>query len=379
MMMTCTNRPARIHCHTIIPLLGMLHWFQFIHHFNVANAFYPSQIQHTIARHHTSPSSPHHRLYGISEWRAKFSPPPSNSSQTITDPTDSLDLDSTPTTLPLLLLPFTPTQILLPGQSTTLQFRHGKYMDIIDESITSYESVVGMSILDEDGLLPHVVVCEVLEEELEVNMGYRGFSSMEVGVRAVGRARRIMSEEEEEPRRSSSSPGNDTISFRGRTALDDIHLGEFVEWQDDALNGDEFELASEYLGNIKGLLMLAQQSDGTSSSNPPPELDDGIQRQQILFTKAMEQFSANPAALTFSADSNSQQHRQQHAQLVASSWATFAATEGSDARSSSIITRALATKDTVERLHLGLAMMLESHMPNQQDAVGEVKKFGYSG
>ena len=47
-------------------------------------------------------------------------------------------------------------------------------MDMIDEFITSHESVVGMSILDDDRLLQHLVVCEVLEEELEVNMGYRG-------------------------------------------------------------------------------------------------------------------------------------------------------------------------------------------------------------
>ena len=95
--------------------------------------------------------------------------------------------------------------------------------------------------------------------------------------------------DEEEPRRRNSSDND--IFFRGRNALDDIHLGEFVEWQDDELNSDEFELASEYLGNIKGLLMLAQQSDtDRTSSNPPPELDDRIQRQQILFTKAMQHF-----------------------------------------------------------------------------------------
>jgi len=322
-------------------------WFQLIH-FNFANAFYASQSRRTISRHREASSS-HHRLYGISEWRAKFSPFHTNSSQSSTD-----------SVLPLLLLPFKPNQILLPGQSTTLQFRHGKYMDMIDESLTSYESVVGMSILDEDGLLAHVVVCEVLEEELEINMGYRGFGGMEVGVRAVGRAKRIPEERQTE-RRSS---GDDT-SFRGRTALDDIHLGQIVEWQDDALNGDEFEVASEYLDNIEGLLMLSQQFNGTNYS--PPELGDKLQRQQTLFTSAyetaLEQLSsANPENI----DS---QQQQQHAQLMASSWATFAAVEGSDARSSSIITRALATKDTVERLHLGLAMILESQTSNQSDAI----------
>ena len=63
-------------------------------------------------------------------------------------------------------------------------------MDIIDESLTSYELVLGMSILDEDGHLPYAVICDVLEDELVVNAEYRGFSSTEVGIRAVGRARR---------------------------------------------------------------------------------------------------------------------------------------------------------------------------------------------
>jgi len=230
-------------------------------------------------------------------------------------------------------------------------------MDMIDESLTSYESVVGMSILDEDGLLPHVVLCEVLEDELEVNMGYRGFSSMEIGVRAVGRARRVTEEEEEMMSRSmnSNSLGNDDISFRGRTALDDIHLGQCVEWQDDSLNGDQLELASEYLGNIEGLLMLSQKSQLS------PELDDRIRHQQTLFRNALAQLSTN------SEINNSQIRQQQQAeQLVASSWAAFAATEGSDARSSSIITRALATKDTAERLRLALALMLDSQMPTQR-------------
>ena len=39
--------------------------------------------------------------------------------------------------------------------------------------------------------LSHVVICEVIEDAFIMNSGYRGFSSVEVGVRAVGRARRV--------------------------------------------------------------------------------------------------------------------------------------------------------------------------------------------
>ncbi len=49
-------------------------------------------------------------------------------------------------------------------------------MDMIDESITSYESVVGLSVLDEDGLLPVVVVCEVLRRVgIEPRVSWGGF------------------------------------------------------------------------------------------------------------------------------------------------------------------------------------------------------------
>ncbi|KAL7527554.1 hypothetical protein ACHAXR_002009 [Thalassiosira sp. AJA248-18] len=431
--------------------IGLFYWLQLIH-FDVVNAFYTSQSSQPIgSRHYHNIVSPHslqqqHHsssiLYGISEWRAKFStataPPSSQTTTTSDQNNNSKNLDSNTPTLPLLLLPFTPTQILLPGQSTTLKFRHGKYMDIIDESLTSYESVVGMSILDEDGLLPHVVICEVLEEEMELNMGYRGFSSMEVGVRAVGRARRIT--ETATPRtmiqgiddvvggrgkkRTSSSVSSS--SFHGRTALDDIHLGQFVEWQDDALNGDEqFEIASEYLENIEGLLMLPSSSSrqqisgggGTSSrsssnnNNPSDLVNDRIKHQQMLFHKAYEttlnQHSTDVAAslrysatTTTSTSYSNNQQREHHARLMAFSWATFAAAafaqennndDDDDAvrsSSSSIITQALATKDTVERLRLGLAMMLESQMPSsscyQNGGVdggttvgGRKKKLGY--
>mmetsp|Transcript_1187 Transcript_1187/g.2595 ORF Transcript_1187/g.2595 Transcript_1187/m.2595 type:complete len:381 (-) Transcript_1187:152-1294(-) len=367
-MASCAGSPAFMRStiilsRIIISLHGMFYWFQ-LAQLNVADAFYSSQIQQSRVRHYAPASSPLHRLYGISEWRAKFAPSTtSNSSQVTAD-----------SSLPLLLLPFKPTQILLPGQSTTLKFRHGKYMDMIDESLTSYESVVGMSILDEDGLLPHVVVCEVLEEELEVNMGYRGFGGMEVGVRAVGRAKRIPNGEEST---RGSSRGGDDISFRGRTALDDIHLGQFVEWQDDALDANEFKVASEYLGNINGLLMLSQQSN-RKEDDPPSNLDGRIQHQQMLFAQAYETILKQFTAMS----TNSSSRQQQHAQLMASSWATLAATEGSDARSASIITQALSTTDTVERLRLGLAMMLEGQMPKQSDVADTSsnmeKKIGYS-
>jgi hypothetical protein len=278
--------------------------------------------------------------------------------------------------LPLLLLPFAPSQILLPGQSTTLKFRQGKYMDLIDESMTSYESVLGMSVLGEDGPLPHAVVCEVLGDKLEVNAGYRGFSSMEVGFRAVATARRAAVGGGE------GSTRGDVVgdpAFRGRTTIsDDIHLGRFVECHDDAMADDELEIATEYSRRIEGLLNSGarRRSDGSGTigggSREPH--DDKARRRWMLFERAYEaSIEYSTTSLHPATKENSDDQRRLQAHLMALSWASLAACD--DLASPSIITRALATNDTVERLRLGLAAMLDGRIPREKNNVGELKNY----
>ena len=169
-----------------------------------------------------------HTLFGVPEWKAKFS-----------SSTNS-------TSLPLLMFPFEPTQIPLPGQHAKITFRHGKYMDMIDESLTSYESVVGMSVLYQDRLLPIVVVCEVIEEELDIKSGYRGFSSMEVGFRAIGRMEWVDTQSEQDA----------SDVFHGRKPLTDIQLGQFIDYEDADLSDAGIDSCRQYLKNIESLLAL---------------------------------------------------------------------------------------------------------------------------
>ena len=315
------------------------------------------------------------RLHGISEWREKFSGSTSaNYDRMAPTTTPSRRTgDRIGDALPLLLLPFAPSQILLPGQSTTLRFRHGRYMDLIDESMTSYESVLGMSVLGEDGPLPHAVVCEVLGDELEVNAGYRGFSSMEVGIRAVGRARRAAVGEEGSKGGQVGDP-----AFRGRSTIsDDIHLGRFVEWHDAAMADDDLEMASEYSRSIEGVLNSGarQRSDypGAIGGSREPH-DEKARRRRMLFERAydanMEHSAASPHPAT---TGYSDGRRRLQAHLMAISWASLAACD--DLASPSIITRALVTDDTVERLRLGLAAMLDSQLPREENNAGEVKNY----
>lgn len=320
-------------------------------YFEFTLAFFNGQsVKKIITR--TSTNS----LFGVSEWREKFSPSSANSTQ----------LSSTSTsTLPLLLLPFTPSQIILPGQCTTLTFRHGKYMDMIDDALTSYESVVGLSVLDEDGLLPVVVVCEVLEEELTLHSGFRGVVSMEVGLRAVGRACRC-----------DGAKGGDAGDADGarsvetnfaRTALDDIHLGNFVDWQDDTMDIDELKTANEYVQNIESSLMLPSSSSSSRSSVLSPhsnsalnnETTHRLQRQELLYNHAYESALQYLTTNSPSPETSGAYQYQQHARLIAASWAIFAAIEN-ESKSASAIMQALSTTDTVERLRLGTVVMLEN-------------------
>ncbi len=248
-------------------------------------------------------------------------------------------------------------------------------MDMIDESLTSYESVLGMSILDEDGPLPYAVICEVLEDELVVNAGYRGFSSMEVGIRAVGRARRTdIATTADEARGGGGGSGSSRCqvepAYRGGASIsDDIHIGRFVEYHDVAMMaGDEIEMASEYSRSIEGLVRSGARGRCDSGGRNVDECrephDDRVRRRQMLFARAydatMEHATAYPHATTTTTHSYCQRQLQAH--LMAVSWASLAALD--DHPSPSIITRALSTNDTMERLRLGLAMMLEGQIPH---------------
>jgi hypothetical protein len=304
----------------------------------VVDAFHTSSRQPTLRR-----STP---LNGILEWRNEFS-----LSQKISI-NNNTEVHGDDFTLPLLLLPFAPSQILLPGQTTTMKFKHGKYMDIIDESMTSYHSVLGLSLVGEDGPLPYAVICEVLGDELEVNMGYRGFSSMEVGIRAVGRAKRYSYATNESSREGQQQvkiiKGNDY--FRGRTTIsDDIHLGQFIEWHDDIITNDEFEVASEYSATIEELFSRIPNDDNACQR---------LMQFTEVYQAMLEHLTASPPNSNTMGYSESEQ--QNHMHFTAFSWASVAAC---DDPSASIITQALTTTNTVERLRLGLTMMMDSQIP----------------
>lgn len=302
---------------------------------------FPPLLTRQSARSHQSFT----KLHGVQEWRAKYS----NHNTTSSSSSQSHDHQQDQQ-LPLLLLPFNPSQILLPGQTTSYTFRHGKYIDLIDDSITNYESVIGMSILSDDGLLPITVLCEVMEEELEIHMGYRGFSSMEVKVRAVGRVRRC-------DVNSNNIGGSTTNSFGGEdlrtTALDDIHLGKVADWADDPLDEEQKVVASEYRENIMSILRLRQ----TMREEEEDTQRSRLKRQQKYYASAYDIITREKRSSSIDDDIDDD--------FTATSWGAFAAATAIDRPNvdGSVNIDALSTTDTVERLRLGLAMLLENQLP----------------
>jgi len=289
------------------------------------------------------------KLYGVREWRVKYS----NHNTTSSSPQSSYDhqQQQQDQLLPLLLLPFNPSQILLPGQTTSYTFRHGKYMDLIDESITHYESVIGMSILSDDGLLPITVLCEVIEEELEINMGYRGFSSMEVGVRAVGRVRRCDVNSNNIISGGTTFGGDDLRT----TALDDIHQGKVADWTDDPLDEEQKIVANEYRENIMSILRLKQTQEEEDTQRSSSER---LRKQQKHYASAYDIISLEKRRSNSNGDDADDD-------FTATSWGAFAAATAIDRPDvdGSVNIDALSTTNTVERLRLGLAMLLENQMP----------------
>lgn len=285
------------------------------------------------------------QLYGVHEWRETFS---KNYHRNSTQQQQQQ--------LPLLLLPFNPSQILLPGQTTKYTFRHGKYLDLIDECITTYGCAIGMSILSDDGLLPITVLCEVMEETLDIHMGYRGFSYMEVSVRAVGRVRRCDIVEGKSSVDNSDNSNSDGELIR-TTAFDDIHHGKFVDWIDDPLDEEEKIIANEYRENILSILRLGQEEEEKKQA-------ERLRCQQRSYESACEIVALN---------SSSKEDDEEG--FIAASWGALAAA-GIAADNGSINIDALTTTNTVERLRLGLAMLLENQMPIERSSTigGEMSK-----
>lgn len=89
-----------------------------------------------------------------------------------------------------LLLPLSINQALFPGQtSDTILLKEGRWFDLIDESIEDHQGWIGTVLMGQDGLLPILPICEIVQFELAA--GYRGKVTATVQLKGVGRAKLV--------------------------------------------------------------------------------------------------------------------------------------------------------------------------------------------
>ena len=151
---------------------------------------------------------------------------------------------------------------------------------------------------------------------------------------------------------------------RKKTAIEDIHLGLCEEFRDDddiLTMKEDVDAALECVSNIKSLLISTSSSPVQKQQQQFESVGDGkLLRRRMIFDRAYEAMELHLEEASSSCG-NALEHRNH--QLEAYSWAAFAACDGFLTRSSpSIVVRALETKDTLERLRLGVAMLLDSQM-----------------
>lgn len=87
----------------------------------------------------------------------------------------------------LLMLPFGIGEVLVPGQTTTLVLKEGRYFDLLDEAYEDHNGVIGTVLMGNDELLQTVPLCEISAYALDA--GYRGKVTATVTLKCVSRVK----------------------------------------------------------------------------------------------------------------------------------------------------------------------------------------------
>ena len=240
-------------------------------------------------------------LFGLKEWRAQ-----SESSSSVKEKKHSL-----------LLLPFLREEILIPhvGESRELIFKDGRFLELFEDCLDYHQSVVGMALMGDDGLLQNCILCEI--RDFDVKSGYRGKLTMHVTLVAVGRAK-IQSWDQMKPvLQATCTELQDTLSSSSTSLSMD----------------DSYRL---WKSQIETVVPPGQKTYQTSYQT-------ALQQQQQQIT------------------TSSQQQK-----LIAASWALLSIVND---RSPTIVYDAFKSTNVEERLNLSFRILLEEKLMNTSDSM----------
>jgi hypothetical protein len=242
-------------------------------------------------------------LFGLPEWR------------------DSVHADQEDGRKPILLLPFAANEALVQGQSKSIRLKEGRFYDLFQDCIDDYQSIVGMVLMGDDGLLEEMPLCEI--HDFDVEAGFRGKVTVSVTLRAVGRAK--------------------ILEF---TQMKPIMMGMCTELVDDVVS--DVALVSELVDDIQATIK-------------------DMNMQQCYYEAFQLALEADTEGYLTPNDMFSDGEKRSKSELTAASWAVFACISDK-----SCLSRAIATTDLMERLEIGLKSLLDekyqaSMIPNERD------------
>jgi hypothetical protein len=245
----------------------------------------------------------------MSEWREK-----------VASTNDTHELGA-----PILLLPFAAKEALVPGQSTSIILKEGRFYDLFQDCIDDYESIVGMVLMGDDGLLREMPLCEI--HDFDVQAGFRGKVTVSVTLLAVARAQIVEV-----------------------TAMKPIMTGVCTELSDEDVSN--VALANEFVDDIESIIKDMNRIEG------------GVSLKQ-RYENALElAFTSGDRETT---DGSVATDERSISELTAASWAVF--TLLSD---KSFLHKAIAATSVTDRLKIGLKALLDakyetSAIPNERD------------
>ena len=232
-------------------------------------------------------------LFGLAEWRERT-------------PISADDTDADRIPRPILMLPFAANDLLLPGQSTTIVLKEGRFYDLFQDAIDDHASIVGTAIMAEDGLLTCMPLCEIADFDVEA--GYRGKVTVTVTLRAVGRARMLK-----------------------LTQMKPVMMGSCVEVWDDPISPEaDVSLAQDLVQNIESVIGVGSDTATDVSKK---------YREAVDFALSVADDTSATSDWNY---------------LTAASWAVFPCT-----LNTSFQEKALATTSVIDRLELGLKALMD--------------------